>query len=180
MVEFALILPIFMTLVLGLITFGQSYNRKLTMTNAAAEASRFGATLAPGPLQAGCCGIDRWVEKVADAVEQNASGDLGVGVTGRTICVAYVYPNGVDDSPPTAQGHGQISHKLVRTTDNVGVPTSGWTPPENGRCFDDGRPNSERRVQVMVSRKSPLQALFFNYDLTLTARSVVRFEATKF
>lgn len=178
LVEFALILPIFLTLVLGLITFGQSYNRKLTMTNAAAEASRYGATLAPSTLPSPppCCGIDEWVKEVAKAVVQNASGDLDAGVPGREICVAYVYPAGVDDNPQTVEGHGQVSHRLVLTTDDVGVAS----PPGLAQCFADGRPASERRVQVLVSRKSPLQALFFNYDLTLTARSVTRFEASTF
>lgn len=180
LVEFALILPIFLTLVLGLITFGQSYNRKLTMTNAVAEASRYGATLAPstvGPVPPACCGIDQWVKEVAKAVVQNASGDLDAGVAGRSVCVAYVYPDAVlDDNPPTVERHGQVSHKLVLTTDDVGVSSSGT----GQQCFADGRPNSERRVQVLVSRKSPLQALFFNYDLTLTARSVTRFEASTF
>ena len=45
MVQFALILPLFMMLVLGMLTGGASYNRQLGLTHAALEGARYGATL---------------------------------------------------------------------------------------------------------------------------------------
>ena len=168
LVEFALVFPLFMTLVLGMFSGGIAYDRKLTLTNAAREGSRYGATLAPAtlpvPPPSTCCGIDQWVYKVADAVMQNADGNLDAGVNGRYICVAYVYPG--------ATTHAESTHKLVRTTSDVASDGSG--------CFPDGLSNADRRVQIEVRRKSPLETLVFSYDLTLTAKSVTRFEATDF
>lgn len=184
-VEFALIFPIFMTILLGMFSGGQSYNRKISMSNAAGEASRYGATLAPSTQEAspsaGCtvvpppsgltCGLDQWVNTVADAVVQNASGDLDANVTGRYICVAYVHP-ALDTTGP----HGQQSHRAVYAGAGAPVEDSGAT----ARCFNDGRGDDEKRVQILVRRKSPIEALFFNADVTLTARSVTRFEAESY
>lgn len=39
-VEFALVLPLLMTLVFGIVSFGQAYNAKLGLTHAAREAAR--------------------------------------------------------------------------------------------------------------------------------------------
>lgn len=174
LVEFALIFPIFMTLVLGMFGFGQAYNRKNTLTNAAREGSRYGATLGPttfvAPFTAPAThGLEQWLLKVADAVEQNADGDLAPGVKNRSICVAYYYPNGntLDDE----------NHALMRVTDSAGVSTNTLVHGGNP-CFADGLLDTERRVQVMVSRPSPINALLFtNNSLTLTSRSVTRFEA---
>lgn len=177
LLEFALIFPIFMTLVLGMFSGGISYNRKIGMTNAVAEASRYGATLAPSTLTPPplSSGIDEWVRKVVAAVRQNADGDLDQGVDGRRICVAYVHP-AADADPATP--HNQLSHMDVMTTSDTTPFLS--VPDTPARCFDDGRPDSERRVQIEVRRNSPIDALFFSYDLTLTARSVTRFEATSY
>ncbi len=170
LVEFALIFPIFMTIVLGMFSGGQSYNRKVSITNATGEASRYGATLAPttftAPFAYGTHGLDDWLRAVAGAVEQNADGDLALGVAGRSICVAYVHPNGTTLNDKT--------HKFVRTTSQAG--TSSELPGDE--CFSDGRPPTERRVQILVRRSSPLEALFVKFPVTLTSRSVTRFEAT--
>ena len=44
LVEFALVLPLILMLVLGLVTAGIAYNEKITLTHSAREAARFGAT----------------------------------------------------------------------------------------------------------------------------------------
>lgn len=187
LVEFAFIFPIFMMVVLGMFSGGQSYNRKISMTNAVAEASRYGATLAPGPLvaapPAACfvvpavsagCGVDEWLSMVAAAVAQNGDGDLDATIDGREICVAYVHPL-ADATRP----HAEVSHMAVFTTSDTTPSVETHGP--GARCIqNDGRPNAERRVQITVKRTSPLQALFFSYDLDLTARSITRFEAINY
>jgi len=188
LVEFALIFPIFMTVVLGMFSGGQSYNRKIAMTNAVSEASRYGATLAPStlvappppavcsavPATSAACGIDQWVRNVAAAVIQNAEGDLNASASGREICVAYVHP-----AADSTASHNQISHMLKYTTSD-----SAPSAQEDGvaaRCIaNDGRPSTEKRVQVVATRSSPLEALFFSYSVTLTAQSITRFEATSY
>ena len=54
---------------------------------------------------------------------------------------------------------------------------TGWTSTSGGACFNDGRPASEPRVQVLVSRTGKLDSYFVSRTTTLTGRAVVRFEA---
>jgi Flp pilus assembly protein TadG len=54
---------------------------------------------------------------------------------------------------------------------------SGWTSTTGNPCFNDGRPASEARVQVLVSRTGSLDAFFFSKAVNLSGRAVVRFEA---
>lgn len=165
--EFALIFPIFMTLALGMFSGGQSYDRKITITNAAREASRYGATLPVANFAApftapATTPLEAWLVSVANIAEQNAGDDLSSAVPGRSICVAYVYPQGTVATP------NDRTTRLMRTTTNTF---------SNSTCYNDGRPATERRVQVRVTRPSEIQGLFFSFDLTLTAESLTRFEA---
>lgn len=183
LVEFALVFPVFMTLVLGMFSGGLAYSRKVTLTNAAREGSRYGATLAPASLPLSSplsAGIDEWARVVADAVEQNAEGDLDDGVDGREICVAYLNPAGDADA---GVPHKEKSHRLLRPEIGADQELAGDSPGATLatlQCFADGRPNSEKRAQVMVTRRSPINLLFFDIPVTLTAESVTRFEATEF
>ncbi|MDR9450988.1 MAG: TadE/TadG family type IV pilus assembly protein, partial [Acidimicrobiia bacterium] len=45
LVEFALVLPLIMMIVLGLVSAGVAYNLKITLTHAAREAARYAAIL---------------------------------------------------------------------------------------------------------------------------------------
>lgn len=177
LLEFALIFPIFMTIVLGMFSGGTAYNRKNSITNAAGEASRYGATLAPASIPTPYPGgaghaLEAWLHTVAAAVTQNASGDLDVGVDDRVICVAYVHPIvGFPSPTPDDENH------LIRRTSNGTTDVVQIVHGSAATCFNDGRPTNERRVQVQVSRPSPISALFFDYPVTITAESVTRFEA---
>ena len=99
-----------------------------------------------------------WLTAVEARVEANATGSLATGTPGRRICVAYVHPNGVASTDRTAKIEG-------------GVVTSGAS------CFSDGRPNDERRVQVLVERDVDFNAFAFQTTIKLDANAVNRFEA---
>lgn len=157
MVEFALVLPIFMALVLGMFTGGIAYNQKLSMTNAAREGSRYAATLPVGTVNA-------WLDSVAGVAVDAASGELAAGTPGRVVCVAYVHPDGTTAGDQTA--------KRVETASGT-----TYSYASTDRCFADGRPNSERRVQVELRRDTRIEAIIYSSDLTLTSSSVARFEA---
>ncbi|HEX4979070.1 MAG TPA: TadE family protein [Acidimicrobiales bacterium] len=152
LVEFALILPVFFTLLLGMFTGGLAYTRKLAVTDASREGARYGATL---PLSA-APDVDTWLGQVADVAVASASGELDPGESGSAVCVAHVPGTG---SPRRLQRVGTSSDVL---SDAV--------------CYDDGRSN-EARVQVVAERTSKLEVLVWSDDLSLTSRSVVRFEA---
>lgn len=182
LVEFALVFPVFMTLVLGMFSGGLAYSRKVTLTNAAREGSRYGATLAPASVDPGppSAGIDEWARQVTDAVEQNAEGDLRDGVAGREICVAYLWPAGDADA---AVPHKEKSHRNFRPETGPDTMLAGDDPGATLsmlECFADGRPAAEKRVQVRVTRRSEINLLFFDIPVTLTAESVTRFEPTEY
>ena len=182
LVEFALVFPLFMTLVLGMFSGGLAYNRKNTLINAAREGARYGATLAPASVDPGppSAGIDEWARQVTDAVEQNAEGDLRDGVAGREICVAYLWPAGDADA---GVPHKEKSHRNLRPETGPDTMLAGddaGATLSTLQCFADGRPAAEKRVQVRVTRRSEINLLFFDIPVTLTAESVTRFEATEY
>ena len=82
---------------------------------------------------------------------------------GRLVCVAYVYPEGTDSgADPTERRLDDGSASLTR---------------DANPCFVDGRPESERRVQVLVERETDFNVLVFSRTLTLDSEAVSRFEA---
>lgn len=155
MVEFALVLPILIAFLLGVVTAGISYNRNISLNNAARESARYGAVLSVEN------DMSQWLNTVADISAAAATGDLAPTVDGQYICVAYVHPDGVSPEDST-----------TRLVEQAGVRTlqSGQS------CFGDGRPNDERRVQVELSRRTDLVAIIYNQTLTLNTRSIARFE----
>ena len=143
-----------MAFLLGIVTFGLSYNRAISLNNSAREAVRYGAVQ---PVDGD---LDSWLERTADVAVSAATGDLDSGTDGQYVCVAYVYPDGVDTDDRT---------KML--VENAGVRTTS-----NGVCMMDGRPASERRVQVVVRRNSNVQAVIYSRNLPLASHSVARFE----
>lgn len=156
LVEFALVLPILAALLLGIITGGIALNSSVSMNNAARESARFGATLPVAPS------MGDYLQDVADVAIRSATGDLDDGVPGRVVCVAYVYPDG---GAPEDQTTRLMIDPAGTATTTVGT-----------RCFDDGRPDDERRVQVSLQRTSDLIVVFWQRTLNLDASSVARYE----
>lgn len=157
LVELAIALPILVMLIVGMASAGAAYNNQLSLTHAAREAGRFGATL---PVT-NFASTQDWLDAVATSAVDNATGTLNSGTPGLRICVAYVHPNGalaLDQTQSRTDVAGSVSYS--------GAP-----------CFADSRPNDERRVQVRVERTVVFGAVFFSTDLTLDSQGVSRFEA---
>lgn len=162
LVEFAIILPLLLIIVFGIISFGLIFNDKLSLTDGAREAGRFGATLPVTNFAAPGDPMQQWLDAIASRAVADATGSLDAGVPNRTICVAYVYPFGQDAVDRTWRRE-EIGGDVVYSDE---------------KCFPDGRPEDERRVQVRVGRDTDLEAIFFSITITLTADSVTRFEAS--
>lgn len=158
MVEAALVLPMILMLLLGTVTASLAYGQRTSLQTAAREASRFGASL---PVSSG---IDVWLRDVLDVARGAAGGDLAPTVPGQYVCVAYVHPAGSSPNDRTS--------RLTETNGVVGSVTNGPT----ATCFDDGRPASERRIQVVTGRTSTIQAIAFAVDVDLQSTSAARFE----
>ena len=105
-VEFALILPMFMTLVIGTLSGGMVYNRQLDITHAGREGARYGAALDPktptSSFTAGSChsssgaaATQTWAAAVANTVVARGQSDL-------------------DCSQPVADGQAHVRERILR------------------------------------------------------------------
>jgi hypothetical protein len=160
LVEFALVLPLILMILLGLVSVGVAYNQKLALTHSARETARYGATLSVVAIG----DLDAWLDLLAQRAFDGA--DLPDGTPGRYLCVAYVFPNG-DAGSTTDRTRNRIEDQ------------SGTISRNNAACpsFNDGRPADERRVQIQIERTGELNVLIFRTDLDLSSQAVTRFEA---
>ncbi len=155
LIEFAVILPILLSMLFGIVTGGVAFSHNLSIDNAARETARYAATL---PVDGD---LDNWLDQVADVAVATATGTLDTGQAGRQVCVAYVYPDGSDP-------HDQ--------TKRVTIDSAGVSAYANQVCVADTRPIDERRVQVVVQRDADLIVFYFSKTLTLSSQSIARFE----
>lgn len=168
-VEFALVLPVLMILLLGMVSGASAWNQNQALGQGARVGARHASTL---PLPAGWTTplpIDKtamkaWLDSIATRAVGAAEGQLGVGTDGREVCVAYVDPG----TAAAADG------KTARRTEIAGVVTYGYN--DTDFCFDDGQ-GSAPRVQVVLRRGSYLDIGFHRQDLVLQRTVVYRYEA---
>jgi len=150
LVEFALLLPVFMALILGMFSGGVAYNQKLDVTHATREGARYGATVAVTNQFANG---QSWASNVRDLIIDRASGDLSG--TGTAVCVALVSGTGASTA----------------AIDSTHTTAGGTTP-----CYSDNSADAGRRVQVSASRPSKVEALLFSSGITLNAKAESRYE----
>lgn len=151
-VEFAIVFPVFMVITLGMLTGGVVLTHQLSVTQAAREAARYGATIA----QEQCaptthCGGMTWAQLVQAIAVQRAGGD----VTSAGVCVALVEGSG---SAPSAVDSAHT--------------TAGSTAP----CYVDNSADDGLRVQVSISRPDQIQLMVSTFDLNLVSRATARYE----
>ncbi len=161
LLEFAIVLPVLLAILVGIITSGAALNRSNSLNNAARETARFGATLPADNLT-------WWLNKVAGVAIDAATGDLADGSPGRYVCVAFVYPDG---DVPADSSVGE-DHTVRLEIDEAGLQSIAT----GSDCYPDGRPNNERRVQVVVQRDTDLEFFFFDSTVTLDGKSAARYE----
>jgi Flp pilus assembly protein TadG len=152
MVEFALLLPVFVMLALGILTGAIVVNRKIDLSHAAREGARYGATVALTQCDVPAnCGGRTWAQLVRDVAVQRSFND----VTAANVCVALV--------------DGSGSGSVVAPASNYS--TSGAT------CYDDGGADPGKRVQISVSRPGErIEAVFFRIPVTLTSQATSHYE----
>jgi Flp pilus assembly protein TadG len=125
-VEFALLLPLLVLLLFGLIQFGIAFNTKIQATNAAREGARMAVV-----------GIDNWADVGGglafwQAVQQNAGvGDIDncvldtTDVVGGTLTVTFDYPLDLVipfmPNPPSWQtGKAQATMRIEQLSASIG------------------------------------------------------------
>jgi hypothetical protein len=162
--EFIILLPIFLTLVFGMVWAGTTLFRWMNLELAAREGARFAAILPPDfpnsdPDPAGEPSV-AWFDAVLDRVE-------GVSAGASTICVAYV------GRPGSQEAEENNVAPIARSYERQ---PNGTTAPGSGTCFVDNRSATSRRVQVEVTGPVPLQGFGF-WSGTLRGDATARFEA---
>lgn len=148
LIEFALIFPLLVMLIVGMVTAGTAYNQKLQITHAAREGARFAATVAPSQVFANG---DTWANNVRDLVVERSNGDL----VSAQVCVSLV-----EGSPGTVYASSANYSTAGASTPCI----SGQTYPEFGGT-DTGL-----RAQVTVSRPGSIELVIFP-DMTFTMSS---------
>jgi Flp pilus assembly protein TadG len=103
-VEFALVLPVLVMLLLGITTMGLVYSDHLSITNAVRESARLGSAV-DYATSSNCptCSPTAWADSVQTRVQQ-VYYNSGSTITSSQICVALVSAAGTSLATPTAQG----------------------------------------------------------------------------
>jgi hypothetical protein len=154
-VEFALIFPILITLMLGTVTAGLAYNDKLSIANAVRDSARLGSAI--DYTCATPCGVSPaptptvWADSVQLRVQQayaNSASSLALS----QICVVLLKDDGTTQlAVPTTQG------------------TSCGTVPDNPTSV----PTGSCVVKVWVSKPAKIQlAVLPAINFTISARTV--------
>lgn len=152
-VEFAILFPVFMTLALGIMSFGFAFNTWISVTQAAREASRFAATY-PVPDVGG---TDAWLDQVTAVAKEAA----GIGASTPTseyyVCVRLVNRVGPALTPATTS---KASGALPGAT--CPVPSSSSLP--------------DNAAEVTIVRQANVNWLFGSADVALSADNASRYE----
>ena len=86
--EFAMVLPLLMALILGIYTGGLAYTNKISLVDAVREGARYGASLPVGTDP-----VRTWETGVRNRVVSASGGEVGFG----DVCVKFVLPTGGSD-----------------------------------------------------------------------------------
>lgn len=152
LVEFAIILPLLLMLVFGMLTGGLVMNRRQEVTQASREGARYGATVSFDQCTpASECGGRTWAQQVQSVAVSRSDG----AVTASDVCVALVEGPG---SAPLALSSAHT--------------TKGGTAP----CYIDQSADVGRRVQVVITFTDSIEAIIVNIPVDVTARSTSRLE----
>ena len=157
-VEFALVLPVIVMLLLGMITAGVAWNEHLALGSAARVSGRYGATLPMSTYST----VDLWLDALAEKAIDAGEGELDDGQAGRMVCVAYVHPAATTPSTATRS-----------RTENA----AGAVSYANTSCYTDGLGSNDQRVQVVLEKTGTLNAGIWGKTITLRRQVVYRFEA---
>ncbi|HYN48435.1 MAG TPA: TadE family protein [Candidatus Nanopelagicales bacterium] len=155
LVEFALVLPIFVTLLMGVIEFGFLYNNLLTVQFAARQG--VSAAAQAGGVDGADCSILNAVERAltppidhhrvefVEVFQSDAAGDVVPGVVNHYVREGTLDCPGTGTQPYTlvgAEGYPQIDRRdaLIEGLDVIGVRIGyeyvGITPVAFGRSWD--------------------------------------------
>ena len=156
-VEFAIVLPVLLILLLGMVSGANAWNQSQSISHGAQLAARFASTL---PLPTNTDDMDDWLDEIIDRSIAASAGTMDAGTAGRAVCVAYVDPAGAAPDKTAS-----------RRIDAAGNRTLGTT-----ECFADGQGTTAKRVQVVMERSGTLDIGFHRQTLHLSREVAYRYE----
>ena len=163
-VEFALIFPVFMVLAMGIIATGTAFSKQLNVTQAAREASRYGATL-DYQNQSPPLTLDEFLARV-DQATTSAAGNADDPIGGYDYrCVALITTDINGDIVTAKSKYLQTIGTAASTTGNGACPNAGYS-----------RIKATDYVQVAIYRRSGFFVLFANPTIKLDSVSITPFE----
>lgn len=145
-VELALVLPVFLSLVLGMFTGGIIFNRQIEVTHSAREGGRYGALLPVDEAFA----TGTWATTVQDVVVARSDEQLEAA----EVCVALV------------EGTVPVAVSADHSTRSGDAPCFD----------DSSSGTSEPRVQVQATTSGTLETMFFTKEVAVTATVTARHE----
>lgn len=155
-VEFALVLPLVIMLLLGITTAGVSYSHAIGVTNAVREGARFGATTDATSAN--------WANDVISRVRATQFDDPG-GTPATAICVQLWKSTG-QVAGTCSQGDGSVSPALA-------LPATATANPK----VPSGLPADACVVRVIAARNFTISlGVFPSWNKTTTSFSVARYE----
>lgn len=159
-VEFALVLPILIVLILGILWGGIAISQKLAITQAAREGARFAATY---PFT-GDVPPSSWFADVATRVTESGSGQLDA--QSGAFCIRFV-------NPTTSPAKTDFAFYPNPTN-----PARTELEERNPECAVEVAGDAANRVRVEVITMRPVRLDFGLYDFNVftSADSVARFE----
>ena len=110
LVEFALVLPLTVSMLLGIFTGGFAYFQKISLVDASRDGARYGASLKMPPG-----GIAEWRQ----AVRERVAGLSGGQVTAAQVCADLVTPTGINAACGVADPQGAASDPTSLTPASV-------------------------------------------------------------
>ena len=157
LVEFALIVPVLLMLLLGMITGGLALNQKQQMTHATREGARFGATIA---AEQEFSNADSWAENVRQLIVERSIGSLA----SADICVSLV--SGATAAVVSAAGKP-----------TTWFSTNGGNPCITGQTYPIAGSDTGRRVQVTATKPARIAlGLFGSHNITLDSKATAKAE----
>jgi Flp pilus assembly protein TadG len=158
MVEFALIMPVFLLIVFGGISAALAYEHKNDIVHAVRDGARYGATVPVSQCDTtSVCGNRNWAQLVQYVTSQRSDGAL----TTSQICVALV--TGSSGTVYTR------SPGVYTTGTNATFPTAG--------CFSDGNVDSGNRVHVSAIRNGEkINLIFSTLTIPVSSKGTARYE----
>jgi Flp pilus assembly protein TadG len=169
-VEFALLFPIFMILAMGTIAVGTAFSRQLNVTQAAREASRYGATYdvtAAGGLASWLTAVDGAMCRAVNNGNACSSSQASNPLAGYDYrCVALI----------TRNSAGAIDPARTASMQDGGSPVTGSTTVCGNTITVPNLGNSSRVVVTVLNRDVKFNILIASPTLHVDAVSTTPYE----